>query len=133
MVEFEEQQDVTALLSDFNVRLQDVEEKQELLRQRVLLIGNNIIKIRENTEEELRKIKAKLLELEEIIKDIRHAVSQLLEQADEFARKSELEILRKQAKIFQPLEFVKKSEVEEIIDKIVEKKLKEKLLKTVKD
>jgi len=134
MVAQEEQnQDITALLSDFSVSLRDIEEKQQLMRQRVLLIGENVIRIRENTEQELREIKSRLLALETELKEVKRVCSRVVEQLDSFARKSEIELLQKQAKLFQPLEFVKKKEIEDIIDNVVEKKLKEKLLKTVKD
>ncbi len=91
-----------------NIKLRDLEEKQRMLKDRVLLIGQNLVEIRETTNEDLLEIKK---DLERIKRNMERLVS-FLETASaefsKFARKEDLDILSKQAKMFQPLEFVRK-------------------------
>ena len=98
-------------LSDVNVRFRDLEEKSKMLRDRLLLIGQNLIETKEKTTSDILEIKQ---ELEVIKKNMERLVS-FLETASaefsKFARKEDLEILSKQAKMFQPLDFVRKKDL----------------------
>ncbi len=95
--------------TDVNVRIRDLEEKQRILKDRLLLIGQNLIEIREKNKEVILEIKKDL----EIIKQNMERLVSFLETASsefsKFARKEDLEILSKQARMFQPLEKLKKS------------------------
>jgi predicted nucleic acid-binding Zn-ribbon protein len=98
-------------LAEMNVRFRDLEEKNKILRDRVLLIGQNLIETKEKTSEDILEIKKEL----EIIKKSMERLVSFLETASaefsKFARKEDLEILSKQAKMFQPLDFVRKKDL----------------------
>lgn len=95
--------------TDVNVRIRDLEERQRILKDRLLLIGQNLIDIKEKNKEDILEIKKEL----EIIKQNMERLVSFLETASsefsKFARKEDLEILSKQARMFQPLEKLKKS------------------------
>lgn len=105
------QSGIDLFLSDISVRFRDLEEKNKMLKDRLLLIGQNLIETKEKTASDILGIKQ---ELEVIKKNMERLVS-FLETASaefsKFARKEDLEILAKQAKIFQPLEFVRKKDL----------------------
>ena len=88
--------------SNADVKIRDLEEKQRILKDRLLLIGQNLIEIREKNKEAILEIKKEL----EIIKQNMQRLVSFLETASSefqnFARKDDLEILAKQAKMFQP-------------------------------
>jgi len=88
--------------TDINVKLRDLEEKQRILKERLLLIGKNLIEIKNNTTHEILEIKNDI----EIIKQNMERLVSFLETASsefsKFARKEDLEILKKQARMFQP-------------------------------
>ncbi len=94
--------------TDVNVRIRDLEERQRILKDRLLLIGQNLIEIREKNKEAILEIKKDL----EIIKQNMGRLVSFLETASsefsKFARKEDLDILAKQARMFQPLEKLKK-------------------------
>ncbi len=99
---------------DANVKIRDIEEKQRILKDRILLLGQNLIEMREKNKESIIEIKKDL----EIMKQNMQRLISFLETASSefqnFARKEDLEILTKQAKMFQPfkkrgLEKLKKS------------------------
>ena len=94
-----------------NTKIRDLEERYRILRDRILLIGQNLIEIKEKINEDVLKMKK---DIEMIKRNVERMVS-FLETASaefsKFARKEDLEILSKQAKMFQPLEFVRKKDL----------------------
>jgi hypothetical protein len=99
---------------DSNMKLRDLEEKQRILKDRLLLIGQNLIDSKEKSEQKMLDLKKDV----EIIKQDIVRIKSFLETASgefsKFAKKEDLEILAKQAKMFQPLEFVRKSDLEKL-------------------
>ncbi len=100
----------TQSFSETNSKMKDLEEKQRILRDRLLLIGQNLIESKEETNQKILEIKKDI----DIIKQNIERTTSFLETASsefsKFARKEDLEILSKQAKMFQPLKFVRKKE-----------------------
>jgi replicative DNA helicase len=94
---------VIALLSDFNTKLRDIEERQKLIKDRVLLIGENLVNSKEESSKEISELKIKTENLEREIIRIKDTLSSLMEEIQNLARKSEVEILQRQFKMFQPL------------------------------
>jgi len=86
---------VTSLLSDFNTKLRDIEEKQKLIKERVLLIGENLVSGREETIKEIAELKVRTENLEKEMQRIKDTLSSLIEEIQNIARKSEIEILHR--------------------------------------
>jgi len=91
-----------------NIRIRDLEEKQRILKDRLLLIGENLIDIREKTHQEILEIKKDLEIINQSVERMRSFLETASAEFSKFARKEDLEILSKQAKMFQPLEKLKK-------------------------
>lgn len=102
-------------LTDVNIKLRDIEEKQNLIKDRIILIGENLISEKEETEQDIVGLKTQMKNLENEIKKIKLAIQQLIESQENFARKGELAILENQAKMFQPMNLARISDVEEMI------------------
>jgi hypothetical protein len=105
----DEQKDFSGQISsDLNAKMRDMEEKQRIMKDRLLLIGQNLIETKETTNQKLLEIKKDL----EVIKENMERLSSFLEMASgefsKFAKKEDLEILTKQAKMFQPPKFIGK-------------------------
>ncbi len=94
---------ITSLLSDFNTKLRDMEEKQRLIKDRLLLIGKNIVSERSENLQEISLIKVNVDNLSKEVERIKDTLSSLIEEIQKLARKSELEILQRQFKMFEPL------------------------------
>ena len=99
---------------EINTKIRDLEERYRILRDRLLLIGENLVEIKERINEDVLKIKKDV----EVIKSSMERLVSFLETASaefsKFARKEDLEILSKQAKMFQPLEFVRKKDLKKL-------------------
>lgn len=94
--------------ADSLTKIRDMEEKQRMLHERTLLIGKNMIENKEKTDEKIIEIKKELEQLRIKMERMVSFIETLSGELSGFARKEDVEILSKQAKIFQPLAGLKK-------------------------
>src|SRR3989338_5836733 len=121
----EPQQDpIGALLSEFSTRLNEIEEKQRLIKDRILLVGENLISTKEDYSKQEFEIKKQLKQINSDISSLKQVMYRVVNELPNLAKKSELEILERQAKIFQPLEFARIKDIRDIV--------REELSKTIK-
>ena len=103
------------IMAEFNTKIRDLEERQRIMKERLILIGKNLIESKEKTSQDILNIKRDI----EIIKSDMKRLKDFLETASsefsKFARKEDLAILSKQAKMFQPLDFVRKKELKKVL------------------
>ena len=107
------QEDYYGQFYNANARIRNTEEKQGILKERLLLIGKNLIEIKENTTEKILEMKKDVDKIKQDIDKIKIFLETISSEFSKFARKDDLEILSKQAKMFQPLEFVRKNNLKE--------------------
>jgi len=107
---------VKFLLSDFNTRLRDLDERNKLIRERVLLLGKNLISSRSDIEEELKEIKQDNQIIKQDLEKIKKTSSILLTESNKFVKREEINLIERMLKDFQPLEFMRKKDIEEMIE-----------------
>lgn len=90
------------IFTEINTKVRDIEEKQRILKDRMLLIGQNLIETKEENQEKVLEIKKDLEVLKQKIDRIVSFVETISGEFSKFARKDDLEILAKQARMFQP-------------------------------
>lgn len=108
---------LNAFLSDISIKFQDLEEKNNLLKDRVLLIGENLVSEKEELAQEIAKIKDKITLFEEELRKIKMALQRIIEDSNNLVRRNEFEILVRQFEMFQPLNLARISDVEDIVRK----------------
>ena len=116
MAEREEDDGQGFALNDFNIRLRDNEERMRVLKERVLLLGQNLIDSREDSVKEIRELKSKNAVLLDDIRELKSVVRSVVEQVGRFATKNEMAVIERMLKDFQPLEFVRVKDLKEMID-----------------
>lgn len=94
---------------DFVFKIRDLEEKQRILKDRVLLIGQNLIETKEKTAENILEIKKDLEKIKDGVEKMKMFIESISTEFPKFARKDDLNILIKQAKMFQPLKYLKEN------------------------
>ncbi|KHO48534.1 hypothetical protein J4412_00945 [Candidatus Pacearchaeota archaeon] len=99
------------------INLMDLEERQRIVKDRLILIGQNLIDFKEKNEEEILEIKKDLEFLKRNVEKIKDFIETISSEFQKFAKKEDLEILKKQAKMFQPLEFATKADLEKLKSK----------------
>jgi predicted nucleic acid-binding Zn-ribbon protein len=106
---------VQFLLTDFNTRHRDIDERNRLIRERVLLLGKNLISSRQDVEDELKEIKKDNQQIKKDIDEIKKTNSRLISEFSKFIKREEILLIERMLKDFQPLEFMRKKDVEELI------------------
>jgi len=94
-----------------DIKIRDLEEKQRILKDRLLLIGQNFIETKEENNKTILEIKKEIGIIKQNIEKMISFLETASNEFSKFARKEDLEILSKQAKMFQPLEFVRKKDL----------------------
>ncbi len=97
--------------------LMDLEERQRIIKDRLILIGQNLIDFREKYEEEIIELKKEVEIMKRGIEKLKDFMETISGEFSKFAKKDDLEILKKQAKMFQPLEFATKEDLEKLKSK----------------
>jgi len=113
---------IQVLMADFNTRLRDIDERNRLIRERVLLLGKNLISSRQSLEEDLTEIKKENGEIKKDVEKIKKISGTLLGEFNKFVKRDEIILIERMLKDFQPIEFMRKSDVEELIRENLSKK-----------
>jgi hypothetical protein len=110
-----EQGDYTGqVLSEISAKMRDVEEKQRIAKDRLMLIGENLVEIKETTNKKLLDIKKDVEIMKQEIERLSSFLETVSSEFSKFAKKEDLEILIKQAKMFQPLNLMNKKDLERL-------------------
>jgi len=83
------------------LRVRDLEEKQKILKDRLLLIGQNLIDTKEKTSQDIIEIKKNIEILKQNIDRMRDFIETLSSEVSRFAKKEDIEILSKQIKMLK--------------------------------
>jgi len=110
-----EQVDYTGQINnDLNLKIIDLESKQRVMKDRLFLIGQNLIDIKDSTTEKILEIKKDIEDMKQEIEKLSSFIETASGEFSKFAKKEDLEILTKQAKMFQPMEFATKKDLENL-------------------
>jgi predicted RNase H-like nuclease (RuvC/YqgF family) len=110
-------EDDSNIQSSPGMNLMDLEERQKIIKDRLILIGQNLIDLKGKYDEEVTSLKRDIESLKDSVERIKDFMETISSEFQKFARKDDLEILKKQAKIFQPLEFATKEDLEKLKSK----------------
>ena len=86
---------------DLNSHIRDLEEKQRLLRDRVLLLGKTLVEERSKSFAEMQEMKKTILRLNEENIRTKELLMRVAERLENTARKEELMILKRQFDLFR--------------------------------
>ena len=123
------QDNVQFLLGDFNTRLRDSDERSRLIRERVLLLGKNLISSRQDIEDELAELKRDSAKMGRDIDELKRMSKRVVEEIGKFVKREEMVGVERRLKDFEPLEFVRRKDVEEMINSSKAKEIKREVVK----
>ncbi len=109
--------------SKYSERLDDIENKTRLIEDRlnvtskkVELLEQNLIKLAKETNSSLNEINIRIKDIDNSIKELNARFSQLAGEAVGFAKKDDVESIRKYLEFWYPVEFVTKESMEKILE-----------------
>jgi len=103
--------------TETSTKVRDLEEKQRIIKDRILLIGQNLIEMKEDVHLNFIEIKRDIETMKRDIERLKSFFETISGELSRFAKKDDVEILSKQAKMFQPLEFVTRDDLEKLKNK----------------
>ena len=115
---------VAALLTDFSTKIKDLEERHNMLKEKVMLISQSFLKEGDRISKEFALIKSDLRDVKMDMERMKEGVQHIIAESSDFARKEELSTLEKYMKIWEPLKFVKEEDVKRMIDEALAEKKK---------
>ena len=115
---------VSFLMSDFNTRLKDLEERNSSIRERVLLLGKNLLSSKDEADSEIETLKKQVNKLTKEVEDIKTLTKNILTETDKFVKRSETILIERMLKDFQPLEFARQKDLDELEKKLSKTKTK---------
>ena len=84
------------LFLDIGTRLREMEERQQLLRDRTMLIGKSMLDIKERIMDELRETRKSMSILQKENSSLKEAIQLMSEKLNGSARQEEVETLKRQ-------------------------------------
>ncbi len=89
-------EEVPAVSVDFNSRIRDLEEKQQLLKDRVLLIGKSLIDDRQQIMQSVQDMRKTVTMLKAENDRLKEVIRNITEQMEKTARREELSSVQRQ-------------------------------------
>jgi len=89
--------------SEINAQIRDIEERQRIMKDRLLLIGKNIVETKEKLHTEIIDLKKEIELIKGEVERLKDFLESVASEFSKFAKKEDLEILMKQIKMFQSL------------------------------
>jgi len=108
---------LSALLSDFGTRVNDMEERLKLMRDRLTILDQTFLKQNQRLVKEVKDINQDISKLRDHIDKIESAVRHVISESQEFAHKEEVAFVEKFIKNWEPMNFATIDDVKEMISK----------------
>ena len=112
-------------LIDVASRVRTVEGQYNMLRDRVLIVNNNMIGQYKKKNSEMNELNKDIKEVKEEIFKLKEAIRHLLSDVEQFARKDQVTVLEKYINLWNPMKFVTQTEVIRLIEKHSKKEVNE--------
>ena len=100
---------------DSVARLRTLEGRYNLLRDRVLVVNNNLIEQYKKTVTEVKSVNDDIKEIKSDLFKIKEAMRHLLSELELFAKKDDVKYLEKYINLWNPMKFVNEADVERIV------------------
>ncbi len=106
---------LSALLSDFTTRVNDLEERIKLVHDRVSILDQTLLRQNDRLIKEVKSMKEDITELKNKIDKFDEVSEHIVSESEEFARKEELAVFEKFMKLWEPMKFATLDDVREMI------------------
>ncbi|MBS3168196.1 hypothetical protein J4216_03670 [Candidatus Woesearchaeota archaeon] len=104
------------MLFDLTNRVRSLEGKYNLLRDRVLIINNNMIEEYKRMMSEVKAINEDLREIKDDMFKLRESIRHLIKETELFAKRDDVQFLEKYINLWNPMKFVTEADVIRLIE-----------------
>jgi hypothetical protein len=115
---------ITEALSDLDRRVKVLEDRYTNLRKKNQLTDQNIIESEKSISKELRNLQDNTLALKSTLDDVSEKLALFNSEFENVAKKTDLAVLQKYMNLWQPMNFVTRDELKQILEEMHGKKSK---------
>ncbi len=115
MAQDQMQVDFTQVINELANRLRVLESRQSLLSEKLLVMNQNMIEEYKKTIKEIKIVQVEIRTMKDDVSNVKNVVKHLTEEAGKFAKTSDIRVLEKYIKLWDPLKFVTEKEVKAMI------------------
>ena len=112
-------------IGSLNRRVKMLEERYTNLRGKFQVTEQNMLTKNKNFFTDIKTINLELTEVKKEINEIKDKMLSLLKELESFAGKEQLDILKKYIDLWNPVKFVSRNEVEDIVREVIDRMRKE--------
>ena len=110
-------QDSSLAIGDTLSRLRLLERRQDSLRQKLLIINQNMLEEYKKLLFEIRSLSTEVSELKTSLAGTQDAIKAIVKDSESFAKTQQLKVLEKYINLLSPLHFVTEDELHAILKK----------------
>ena len=114
--------DYTSDITTLGRRMRVLEEKNISIRNNIELIENNMLNRHKHVTTEIKAMDSEIMELKRDMQEIKDRLLMLIKELQATAKKADVDVLKKYINMWEPVNFVTKNQVEDIVKEILEKK-----------
>ena len=108
--------EISGLFAEFNTKIRSIEERQEMLKERLLLLSQSFLRNEERMSKEFALLRESFKEMRLDLDRFKENLQTVITDSSDFARREELLVLEKYMKIWEPLNFMKENDVKKMIN-----------------
>ena len=101
---------------DVNERVRVLESKYDSLRDRMILVNENLVNEYKKLNDDIKVVDSELKDLKKDIFEMKEALRHVLTEMQNFARKEHFQVLEKYINVWNPFNFVTEKDVMRIIE-----------------
>lgn len=113
-------------LNDFAVKLRTLEDRFFDFQRRSTLNEENMIKSDRKTHNDVKDLFSELTDVKHVVNELNNKIELLIKEMDGFAKKRDVQVMGKYINLWDPTRFVSQNEIEELVENLVDEKLKKK-------
>ncbi len=116
---------LSGMISDFNMHLTGLEEKMQLLRERVSILSQTLLKQNDRLNKNISELKEDITNIRDENFKLKEVIEHIDLETSNFARKEDLVAIQRYLKILDPLNLTTEEDVKKIVSEILMQKEKE--------
>ena len=106
-------------INGLNRRIKVIEERNTNMRSKFQLLEQNVVQKHKMFYTEIKTLSSEIIEVKKELNEIKDKMLLLLKEMDNLAKKDSVEILKKYIDFWNPVNFVTKNDVEDIVKDVV--------------
>jgi len=103
-------------------RLRVLESRYTDLSRKIQVVDSNLLSHRRLVTKEIKTTNSDMLEIKKQLLELKNKITMIISDLTSCTRKDELEALKKYIELWDPVNFVTRNEVEQIVDEKLEEK-----------